>query len=620
MPVQTQNSSTDTSFIPSSSRPRYGTCNLNKRKQDWEEGYAIVENDLLQLCRTGEWASVIRRCRSNPEEAIPTLVSDYNSIKGISSKRSKREQDRKFLDVDETESVYYDTPLGIVCSSKQLDSDALREVVVALVMACPGQVRASQWIPGNTPLRDAILNPHCSPFVLRVLLDAEIMCQRTNWEGNSVLAKKDSNCHRPIDHIIMGVQLRSSSRSTDIFKQYFEHEAFRTHSNGDKEDLEYSPLIKLLSSRSCPSDEIHCHYDEELLASVKLLMEKDSLSLTCTSKLTGCSVIHLALRNHGHHVQLINLLLSHPDSKNLMGLRNRFGDIPLHVACSVGVPLDVLKTIVKATRGAVPVERATPKGTHPLIWCSNSSGDTAADLLWIRHVEGYRRFDVDRSFYPLKRNGLTNDRDYKELLQQAVNHFHLRDSQSLQLPVEDGFESFLDSIALLVTESSVSSRSDPTFLHDVCRCSPPATNALPSPLVHLFLSLCKQNLLTEDQYGMIPLHYLVQSSGHEMRKLKDYVLHYLKAAPTALRLTNSEGRLPLHILLDHASDIHLVHEMVARFPESIDIRDPKTNLAPFLLAAQNTSSSLDIIFSLLSQSPSRCQLFEEIHDIDIHDS
>lgn len=340
---------------------------------------------------------------------------------------------------------------------------------------------------------------------------------------------------------------------------------------------------------------------------IKLLLERDSLSLTCTSQLTGCSVIHLALRNHGHHAPLINLLVSRPDSKKLMGHRNRFGDLPLHVACAVGVRLDVLKMIVKATRDAVPIEKRTSIPKHPLLWSSNSSGDNAADLIWIRHVE---RSSGTGAVYPLKRNDLTHGRYYEDLLREGVDHFQQRNSPSVHSTEDDGFESFLDSIALLVTKTSVSSRTDTTFLHYVCQCYSPGSNTLPGPLVHLFLSLYKQNLLTKDQYGIIPLHYLVQSSGHDEGSWKDEVMHYLELAPMALRIITKEGRLPLHILIDHTSNNHLVYEMVAQFPESIDIPDPTSNLLPFLLAAQNTSSSLDTIFSLLRQSPSRCRLSE----------
>jgi hypothetical protein len=127
--------------------------------------------------------------------------------------------------------------------------------------------------------------------------------------------------------------------------------------------------------------------------------------------------------------------------------------------------------------------------------------------------------------------------------------------------------------------------------------------------VRLFLSLYKHELLARDKCGMIPLHYLVQHRGgsiDDVGRWKDHIFEYLKLEPDALRVATMERRLPLHILLDHTTNLDIVHEMVARFPESVDCPDPTTNLVPFLLAARNSYANLDVIFFLLRHSPSRC--------------
>ena len=610
-----------TSEQSSSSWPVRTPTNLSKKpRQHGREILIVVENDLVKLCRAREWTSVIRRCRSNPEEAAPKQVADGDSLNRYCTNSLKLGVDGKFFEFDRNETIHYDTPLGIACASNQLGTDVLKEVIVSLVMACPFQVRASQSIPGNTPLRDAILNPRCSSFVLRALLDAEIMCRQSGWEGKSALAKKDRNGHRPVDHIIMALQLGFSNSSIDMFEQYIDHEAFQTASGSEKEDVECSPLIKLLTARPLPGvTTLQDHsWLEILLRCVILLLERDSSSLKSMSKLTGCSVVHIALRNYGHYAPLINTLVSRPDALTLMAHRNRFGDLPVHVACSVGVPYDVLKTIVEATIGAVPVDKDTPFRTHPLLWSNNGSGYTAADLECVRQLESGHGLDTVRSFYALEPSGMKQhfrkqDEYYQFLFREAIDRVLLQDSQSVSSGFKHTFGTLLDRISLLVRDTTFSARTDRTLLHDVCTFSSPGGPTLPCPLVRLFLSLCKHDLLLRDQFGRIPFHYLVQHRGGEdsanhWGRWKHHVFLYLQLEPRALRVATLEGRLPLHILLDHSTNDVVVHEMLARFPDSVDIPDPKTNLMPFQLAAQNTCAELDAIFFLLRQSPSQCHL------------
>lgn len=616
-----------TSDQSSSSRPaRTPGIKSTTRRQLGQEIHAVVENDLLQLCRAGEWASVIRRCRSNPEEAVPKQVADNDSLSGANS--SKLRVNGKFFEFDENETIHYVTPLGVVCASDQVDTDVLKEVIVSLIMACPGQVRASQTIPGYTPLRSAILNPRCSSFILRALLDADVMCRQSGWEGSSALAKKDWNGHRPVDHIIMALMAGFSNSSIDMFKQYFEHEAYQTPSASDKEDVECSPLIRLLTARPLPGVAAHQDHSrlEILLECVILLLERDSSSLTTMSKLTGCSVVHIALRNYGYYAPLINKLVATPAARTLMAHRNRVGDLPVHVACSVGVPFDVLKTIAEATIDTVPVDTATPVSTRPLLWSTNSSGHTAADLEWVRHIDSGHSLDTVRFFYPLepsgvKRHGLKQDEYYQDLFRQAVDRFLLQDSQSVSYDVKNTFGTLLDRISLLVRDPGLSSHMGRTLLHDICTFSSPGQPSLPGPFVLLYWSVHKHDLLSTDQYGRIPFHCLLQhrvgdDSTHDLGRWMHQVLLYIELEPRALRVATREGRLPLHILLDHVANNVVVREMLARFPDSIDIPDPKTNLLPFQLAAQNNCATLDTIFYLLRQSPSQCQLLSGHGELD----
>jgi hypothetical protein len=597
-----------------------GARKSNKRKQQRAETHVMVENDLLQLCRAKEWAHVIRRSRSNPEEAVPKQVAERHTPDGLDANSTKLGMNGKFFDFDENEIIYYDTPLGVACASNELETDTLQEVIVALVMACPRQVRASQLNPGHTPLRDAILNPRCGPLVLRALLDAEVICQKCDGGGSSVLGKKDRYGYRPVDHLITRLQIGSSNRSIDVFKQYVGHELFQVPLGGDKDDIECSPLIRLLSARLLPGQATteDGAWLATLLECSELLLERDASTFTTMSKMTGCSPIHVALRNYGNYAGLIRMLISRPGSNELMAHRNCFGDLPLHVACSVGVSFDVLKTIINATVDTTRVEKATSLGMHPLLWSANHLGYTAADLIWIRHIEGGQSLDTPRSSYPMelsaaKRCCIKQHEYYQGLLREAVDHFLKEKSRTPSCSVENAFGTLVDRMSLLVTSAShlFPSSVGLTPLHNICKLASPVAPPLLGPLVHLFFSLYEQDMLSRDQYGMIPLHYLVSSRGREASQVDvgnwtNHVLQYLKLEPMAVRVATGEGRLPLHLLLDHPTHQDLIQEVLACFPESIDSPDPETGLAPFQLAASNQNTSLDVIFLLLRQSPSRC--------------
>jgi len=269
------------------------------------------------------------------------------------------------------------------------------------------------------------------------------------------------------------------------------------------------------------------------------------------------------------------------------------------------------------TIGAVPVDKTTSFRTHTLLWSTNGSGYTAADLEWVRHIESGHGLDTLRSFYAFEPSGIKqhcrkHDEYYQYLFREAVDRVLLQDSQSVSSGIKNTFGTLLDRISLLLRDTAFSSRRDRTLLHDVCTFSSPGGPTLPCALVRLFLSLSKDDLLLRDQFGRIPFHYLVQHRGgeystHDWGKWMHHVFLYLQLEPRALCVATVEGRLPLHILLDHSTNDVVVHEMLARFPDSVDIPDPKTNLMPFQLAAQNTCAELDAIFFLLRQSPSQCQ-------------
>ena len=77
------------------------------------------------------------------------------------------------------------------------------------------------------------------------------------------------------------------------------------------------------------------------------LVDKDSSIVYTRSRSTQCTALHVALRNYGDCYSFIRLLLEADVENFMIKQRNLYGDLPLHVASSVGVPMLVLRLVLE---------------------------------------------------------------------------------------------------------------------------------------------------------------------------------------------------------------------------------------------------------------------------------
>ena len=605
-----------------------------------------IESELVQMCRQAKWREVLERCASNPEEAIP--VPKVRRFKRSSTSLL-------FASDDEEISVFEDTALGIVCAatSTNLSSAEQLELVRVLCKACPNQVRASQTIPGHTPLRDALRNNKCTPNVLEVLLSTDMMVCSPVVGIQAAAHMTDQDGLYPIDHIILGVHTgQSPKRQFGLLKQYVTCLQVPDHSSHT-----VNPIIRLLSLGAAPeSEKKRCQSknDEDtslppgdcFLESVKLLLDSEPALISMRSKATGCTPLHVGLRNYGQNELLIKELVQRDIEKNTFALRNIYGDLPLHVACTVGVPLDILKIILEGTIVSTEGDQEVDSvwAPHPLVWSKNQSGYTPVDLEWVRHIESGKGIYAKRSFYPLEASGILKhcrkqDEFYKGLLRDAVDKvIHQTgntDEEEATTEVESSrFGALIDRIALIVQYAAQRNPQIPStyLLHSASILSRPTGSALPRPILELFLWLYPEQVSQPDENGNLPLHYALSlaSDHYPENKYLDqlewahWVQLLLKACPKATKQYNHKGRLPLHIALDSSlssdrdfsifvqvqskptlSD-SLLESLTIPFPEAIDIPDPSTGLYPFMMAAACDNVSLASTFALLRCSPARC--------------
>ena len=201
------------------------------------------------------------------------------------------------------------------------------------------------------------------------------------------------------------------------------------------------------------------------------------------------------------------------------------------------------------------------------------------------------------------------------------------------------FGDLLDRLFVLLSASSTGAAeltNDDKYLHQACKVSTPYGHTLPLPLFKLLLWIYKDDLLTMDENGNLPLHYalgnnslakLSKRTSENKKRVKgetpywkewaEYCQGLINAAPKACAMANQRGQLPLHLLLSNRPPVsncvnqnlhqRLLEKVVESFPESLQARDSISGLDPFMLAAMGGDDlALDTIYYLLRRCPNLC--------------
>lgn len=667
------------SALPTVSRfPRRDVCRPTKRKQE----HRTVESShgesyLLQLCRGQHWVEVIRRCQYYPEEAGLVPIPRKNFAVHCHPTSQVKSHPILLAELDRT-PIFRETALGVLCASKGISTDGAKYAILALINANPSQVGASQSIAGHTALRDAILNESCTVEVFKMILEATMRIPG----GDLALRIKDGGGLSPIDHLVASVQLGSSLYCMDIMEEFLGAKPLNV---GFTDENDTSPLIRLLTlgnsfnhlptqTATKAAHKIRSKTKEpdnetlrlnRVLKATKLLLDNDPTLIYHRSRVTNCTPLHVALRNYGNFEPLIRELLERDTLNDAIKARNLYGDLPIHVACSVCVPLQVLGLIVERSARAGTSEKLHEEkerqlfvsNRDPLIWSTNQSGYTPVDLEWIRHIESRPGSYTARSIYPsetsrMRTNCFKEDSYYRELLKESVEMVVVNsksikngngcDFDGREEEAKEIFGPLMDRISLLIRAAANSTsisgchETVSTKLVPSCTLSTPYSPTLPLPILELFLWLRPEEVLKKDRLNMLPIHHALRysktlrrssTSSSAVDDWKSFVLQLLNKSPDQCKIKCKHGRLPLHYVLDHirpgdgsvsktsswlslqASRHAIVEKLIELYPESVDKCDPVTRLYPFMVASMDQNLSVDTVFILLRHSPSRCPVY-----------
>jgi hypothetical protein len=406
----------------------------------------------------------------------------------------------------------------------------------------------------------------------------------------------------------------------------------------------HSPLIHLLSigflSDHASTLPICCDAEGDnrlrrVFQCAKCIVQECPALLFHTSHTTSCSPLHVALRNYKQHGALLRLLIESDRDGWQLQHRNRSGDLPLHVACSVGVPMQTLKLMLNRTLALTDRPRKSGPGdrAHPLVWSTNLSGYTPIDLEWIRHVGSEQRLgssrlvsldyesseQFDDSMLELAADEVKNGRRFFNdvTLEEGSDLTRAEHSFGLVLRRVFLFVQAACENAVVIVEPLVCQASS------LSRCDAPV---IPLPILELIFWYSPGSVVSPGNLCYLSLHRAVKIGNtpggkyHVPRRLekaitdwKRWVLHLISREPRLCSMTDQTGHYPLHCALGSTETCFsgghveardsVVNELIERFPGVLDIPDPTSKLVPFLQAATCSAVSLDSVYSILLQSP-----------------
>ncbi len=331
--------------------------------------------------------------------------------------------------------------------------------------------------------------------------------------------------------------------------------------------------------------------------------------------------------------------------ESIMTVTDSLGKTPLHVLCEHSVDTNMLRVLLsntrdhnqnpsaptawslitaKDSRGSTPLHylaysRQCPIGSLTLMmdYCTPSPDDPA-------NTDPTLSVDIDGDT-PLHwaLDGYMSPRRIKQLLRHSQAALRVKNSTG-KLPFDQFVGNFVDNgwreyeitgkeawdniqaYLKILEKGGSDAGSNWLPVHMLA-----ASNIdFPDVFYDIALHYHKEDVSKLNSDGMLPLHLACgrrSSNGFSCGDVMAFKLltEYPQAAYKAATKTK---RLPIHVAVEARKPLKLIASLLKAYPNSLNVKDPKTGLWPFLLSAVGNEESVDTSYSLLRADPSIVQL------------
>lgn len=562
------------------------------------------EPELIRLCRAKTWVAMARRCESHPEEAKPTSLAMHGA--------------------------------GTTALAIAVRSGAPIEAIQALVRANVQQLGIVHKFSGSI-LHEAL--KHRAPCnVLRYLLEAVIHYERVHHghgkEHRSLLGRQDQQ-KRNVLHSMVVRAMRELEGGGDhdgmwiLFRSVFlayPQGAQVMDADGN------TPLVLALLIPGF-NDSVHSERDETYVFQIVQLMittcpsavtiartvkhkqsesreDNEDPSSPITSGDGAPTPLTYALL-YGRSESTIQLLLEAHRKLGVnpcLTLVSGYREVPLHLAVTLRSPVTLLRDLIEYDPNALRVQDM--HNLTPLHWA------------WIRHVVDWCSTDTSASppdVMPSMRRYLSSHfAGWHDRASDEMKAGDAHDKNEISDLLLDRMRLLLPAAARAATTKGPTHKQGETWslLHSACAVS------CPLAVVRLACQEDPDSLNVYDVHARrLPLHYAAARTGYratvpvgvsrEQRTLSEPspAMEVAAMFVEATRVVDEDMQLPLHIAIDTAKrekeeeEEEIVMELLRLYADSLERRDGKTMLYPFLLAAEGPDASLNLTFVLLRKQP-----------------
>jgi ankyrin repeat protein len=331
---------------------------------------------------------------------------------------------------------------------------------------------------------------------------------------------------------------------------------------------------------------------------------------------------------------------------SILTVTDSMGKTPLHILCEHSADTNMMKTILESTRehNKHPKAPSTPyllsardsRGSTPLHYlaysrqCPFSSLEVMMDHAKPSGEEGAvtdvalcRDHDGDTPLH-WALDGYMSARRIKQLIRYNKDALYVKNAAG-KLPFDQFVGNFVDNNwdqhELCGREAWDNIQSYLKVVVDQEDCKPeewfPVHVLAGSPInfpgvfMDIALYFNKEDPSKPDLKGHLPLHSACArtSSEGENPDYEKMAIKVLRVYPqAAYKPSGDTKRLAIHIAIENKKPLPLIAALVKAYPNSLNIKDPRTGLWPFLLAGSCYGEHIDISYGLLRADPSIIQI------------